>query len=76
VRSLPDLIATTGDLKHYCCPVCYWTWGSELPANKTECPVRHKHRALMKARKLREQQRRGGPISVGDLLTAAEDSGL
>lgn len=76
MRSQPELTATTGDLKHYRCGLCGWTWGSELPPNRTACPVQDRHRGLLKARKLRAQHRGGAPVSVGDLLSAAEDSQL
>jgi hypothetical protein len=77
VRSLPILILTTPDgLSHYRCVVCSWTWGSDLPADRTTCPVRGRHRGLLKLRRLRAKQRGGEPVTVGDLLTAAEDSGL
>jgi hypothetical protein len=54
--------------------VCGWTWGSELSIDRTECPARPKHQGLMKARRLRSKHRKGEPVSVGDLLVAAEDS--
>lgn len=77
MRSLPELTLETPDgTKHYRCRICGWTWGSELGPERTACPVRLKHRGLLKARRLRRRHRHGEPVSIGDLLTAAEESGL
>jgi len=77
VRSKPILVLETPDgLRHYRCAFCGWTWGSELPAARTACPVQAKHHALARAKALRMRKRRGEPVTVGELLVAAEDSAL
>jgi hypothetical protein len=75
VRSKPILIHQTPDgLRHYRCAFCGWTWGSELPVTRTACPVQSKHRMLARVRALRTRKRRGEPVTVGELLSAAEES--